>query len=410
MQINTSDSLNYAVSQGIIDLSYVRDRVEMAKREEYLNKHPYKIWCSKDGKWYTYLPDGERGRVLKKRASKKGIEDLIVEYWKADTENPTIEEVFDEYNDRRLRLRQISKSTHSRNRQYFERHYGKFGKHRIKSVSAEDFTEFLEEQIPQYDLTAKAFNNLKSITKGFLRRAKKRGLISFDVNDMLEDIEISQNAFNKIVKEDEKEVFTDAELDVLLKYLIEHQDIWNLGILLLFATGMRIGELVALKWCDFSPELVKVRRTETCYRDEFGEWVHEVKDFPKTSAGVRNIVIPSDFRWLYEAIQKYNKTDEFVFSRNGKRMRENCIRSRLWRLCGKLGIVRKSPHKIRKTYGTILLDNNVDQRLIIDQMGHTNISVTEEYYHKNRRTSEVKARIISDIPQFQLNQIACNQV
>ena len=44
----------------------------------------------------------------------------------------------------------------------------------------------------------------------------------------------------------------------------------------------------------------------------------------------------------------------------------------------------KSPHKIRKTYGSILLDNHIDNKLIIEQMGRTDIRCTEEHYHRNR--------------------------
>ena len=52
--------------------------------------------------------------------------------------------------------------------------------------------------------------------------------------------------------------------------------------------------------------------------------------------------------------------------------------------------------------GSILLDNSVDNRLIIDVMGHTDISCTEGYYHKNRKTLERKSQIISSIPEFKV--------
>ncbi|MCD8150290.1 MAG: site-specific integrase [Clostridiales bacterium] len=381
----------------------------MAKREEYLAKHPYKIWRSKDGKWYTYLPDGEKGRVLKKRSSEKRIEDDIIEYWKEQTENPTIEEIFNEYNDRRLELQQIAPSTHWRNQQCFNRHYDEFGKRKIRSVSAEEFSDFLEEQVPRFNLKAKAFNNLKCITRGMLKRAKKNKFIEFNVSDVFDAVEVPKNSFNRCTKEDCQEVFNDEEMDLIINYLIQNQSLSGLGILLLFATGMRIGELVALKWCDFSEDTVKVRRTETCYLDSSGKWRHEVKDFPKTNAGVRNIVIPMDFRWLYNSIRQYSSSEEFVFYQNGRRMSESGFRHKLERLCIKFGIVKKSPHKIRKTYGTILLDNNVDERLVTDQMGHATISITEGYYHKTRRNAETKTRIISDIPEFQLNTAKSNQ-
>ena len=82
-------------------------------------------------------------------------------------------------------------------------------------------------------------------------------------------------------------------------------------------------------------------------------------------------------------------------------MTTNCIRRRRERNCKRLGIYKKSPHKIRKTYGSILLDNKVDQRLVVDIMGHADIACTEGYYHRNRKSQNQKLQIISDIPEFQ---------
>ncbi len=73
---------------------------------------------------------------------------------------------------------------------------------------------------------------------------------------------------------------------------------------------------------------------------------------------------------------------------------------RLKRVCKKLNIYHKSPHKIRKTYGTILLDNHIDNKLIMGQMGHTDIVCTENHYHRNRKSIDQKSQIISSIPDF----------
>ena len=69
-------------------------------------------------------------------------------------------------------------------------------------------------------------------------------------------------------------------------------------------------------------------------------------------------------------------------------------------ICDKLHIVRKSPHKIRKTYVSMLLDENVDARLVMDQVGHASISVSERNYHRNRKTIQKKQNILAQIPEF----------
>ena len=111
------NELKFLVENGIIDTSSIQSMYEMSKRQELLSKHPYECWQGKNGKWFVYLPDKEKGRVLKKRNTKKEIEDVIVAYQEELIDNPTIEEVFNEWNDYRLELKKIEKSSHTRMKQ-----------------------------------------------------------------------------------------------------------------------------------------------------------------------------------------------------------------------------------------------------------------------------------------------------
>ena len=392
--------LKYAIEHDMIDLSYVQEQIEMSKRKELLEKHPYKIWEGNDGKWRTYLQEVNGERRMIKRNSLVDIENAIIEHIKREMENPTLEEVFREWNDRRLKLKKISQSSHLRFNQIFNRHYKEFGKKKIKSITAQDIEEFLEEQIAQFELSAKAFSNLKTITKGLLKRAKKRNLIVMNVEELFQEMDTSESHFTKRIKEDCEEVFNEEELPLILTYLSENPDLKNLGILLMFLTGIRVGELVALKHSDFDGNTFKIRRTETKYIDENGKYIYGIKDFPKSEAGIRTVIIPKSYSWVTNRLRLFNPFGEFVFVENNKRLTTNCMRRRMERVCDKLGIVRKSPHKARKTYGSILLDNGIDNKLITDVMGHTDILCTEGHYHRNRKTIERKSEILSDIPEF----------
>ena len=393
--------MQFIIDNGIINLNDVQNSIEAMKKKELLAKHPYKIWQGKDGKWYTYLPDKEKGRILKKKSTREAVEKEVITYWKSELENPTITEVFNECNDRRLGLKKISDATHLRNKQIFNRHYKEFGKMHIKSIDSDDMVEFLAVQIPLYNLTSKAFSNLKGVTRGFLKQAKKRKLIAFNVEEIFQNLDTSETDFQKCIKEDYEEVFNEKEMSTMVKYLSANLDAKNIGILLMFATGIRVGELVALKHDVFDGNTIKIRRTETRFLGEDGKYVYSVKEFPKSEAGVRTVVIPKDYVWLCSKIRTLNPFGEYVFTdKNGKRMTTNCIRRRQEQNCKKLGIYRKSPHKIRKTYGSILLDYNVDNRLIMEQMGHTDINCTESHYHRNRKDIEQKSQIISSIPEF----------
>ena len=116
VRMSDAELLKYAVENGMIDTALVQEKIEMQKREELLNKHPYKIYQGKDGKWYTYLPDKKNGRILKKRTNKKDIEDVVISFWKQEEENPTVDMIFHEWIDSKLTREEISKSTKSSKR------------------------------------------------------------------------------------------------------------------------------------------------------------------------------------------------------------------------------------------------------------------------------------------------------
>lgn len=140
--MNKNIDLQYAINNGIIDLPNIQSIIEMTRKQELLNKHPFKIWCGSNGKWYTYLPDEKRGRILKKRNNKKDIEDVVIIYWDEIVNSPTIEEIFNEWNNYRLEFKKISKSSYTRLQQVFKRHYSEFGKKRIKDITENELILF----------------------------------------------------------------------------------------------------------------------------------------------------------------------------------------------------------------------------------------------------------------------------
>lgn len=400
ISMSDAELLKYAVEHGMIDTALVQEKVEMQKRKEILEKHPYKVYQGNDGKWYTYFPDDEKGRVKKKRNTKDDIEDLIFDYWKEKLENPTVEEVFTEWIDNKIQLKEISKSTYNRYKIDFERFFSDFKNKKIKEVTEIEIEDFMIHSISKFSLTSKAFGNLRTLVFGIFKRAKKKKYIDFSITQVVNDMEVSKNLFKKTIKEDGDEVFMDDETPKVLRYLEDHADIVNIGILLMFVTGMRVGELATIKFSDINGNTINIRRTETRFEDEDGNYIYEVKEFPKTEAGVRTIIIPRNYVWVIERAKELNPSGDYVMMKNGERIKTYSFRKRLYLVCNKTHVKKKSPHKIRKTYGSILIDNGVDRAFVIQQMGHTDIECTEKHYHRNRRDINAKARIIDKIPEF----------
>lgn len=398
-----NEVLKLAIENGIIDVPYVLDKLNMSRREEILEKHPYKIWKGNDNKWKTWITDETKpeGRRQIRRNDRGDLEDEIVRIAKEREENPTLIEIFNECNDRRLKIGKISEATHTRNRQYFFRHYDAFGNRKIKNISQEEFSDFLEEQINKFGLSSKSFSGLKCVTRMFLKRAKKRKLINWNVEQFFQELDVSDADFFKKKKCDYNDVFTEEELNILIPYLSNRKTIRSLGILLMFVTGMRVGELSAIKWCDYHDEYyIDIHRTETSYRDSDGAWHRAVKESPKTEASERTVIIPKSYKYIMDELHLINPDGEFVFEEKCIRITTEGFRKTLYGICKKLEIKQKSPHKARKTYASILLDRQVSAVVITGQLGHTDLSTTTGYYYKDRIRKEKKLEIISSIPEL----------
>lgn len=387
----------------IIDLSYVQEKIEMAKREEILKQHSYKIWQGKDSKWYTYLPDKKNGRKLVKRNSLKGVEDVVILFWKSEMENPTVKEIFIEWADRKLETGEIKSPTYERYKIDFGRFFCCFGERKIKSITEDEIEDFLIDCITKFHLTQKGYSNLRILVYGIFKRARKKKYIQFGITEVINNMEISRKIFKSSRKSDSEEIFDDEEFKKMENCLMQKPDLINLGLLLMFFTGIRVGELAGLKWSDFHGNSIKIKRTETRYRNEGGKYVYGIKESTKTEAGIREVIIPPQCMWIIKRIRCINPFGEYMFEKNGNRLKTYSYRKRLYRVCDQVGIPRRSPHKIRKTYASILLDNHVSEKVIIDLMGHTDIQCTNRYYGRNRKTNEKKAEILNNIPEFQLN-------
>lgn len=394
-QATKNEVLNYAIEHGIIDLSYIENKIEMNKREELLKKHPYEIWIGKDNRYYTYFPGKDNKRMLKSRNTRQKIEDCIVDFWKQEMENPTIYELYIEWVDGKLKREEITITTKNRYDRQYKESMIEFGKNRIKAIEEYDIEKFLLEAIHVHKMTAKGFSNLRTLILGIFKLAKKKKLVQYSIKNVIDDMDISRKLFRKVKHEDDELIFMDEEVEKVLNYFKQHKlDLKDLGILLLFYTGMRPGELSALTWDDVNGNIIKIHSTEIRYENENKEYIYEVRDFPKTEAGIRDVIVPQSQLWILKEIKTLNPSGKYVFEQHGQRIRTCLFDDRIRRICSKLKIKEKSLNKIRKTYATTLIDKRVDDSLIIAQMGHTDITTTKNYYYKNRKNMQQKSLII----------------
>ena len=391
---NDRELLLYALDNGMIDIDAIQQNILLNKRKKYLEKHTAGIWQGKNGCYYTYLPDekAKNGRKLVKKTSMKAVEDAIVDCYKAMETEPYIGSVFHSWIDERLKYGEITKQTYDRYTNDYKRFIegSRLEQYRFRYISEELLEEFIKSSIRENELTAKAWGNLRILIRGIFKYGRKKGFTSISITSFMGDLELSKNIFRQRIFTDEESVFTRKEVDKIVDYIDCHKEsMINLGIKLVFETGLRAGELSALKAEDFDGNVITVRRTEIMYKDENDHCVFEVREKTKGRDGIRKVIVTDRAISILKRIMELNPDGEYLFMRDGERIRGNYFTVHLERICRNVGIRMRSLHKARKTYATELLNGGVDEMLVIKQMGHTDISTTKGfYYFDNREDSE----------------------
>lgn len=380
----------------------VKEIMNARKRKEYLNRHKYKIYQGKDGRWFTRFPVKSGGSIQKAFRSKEEVEDAVANYYLLIEETPTVKEVFYRALTDRLEEGSISPSTKRRNEYDFIKYCADVAETRISDITPETIEDLLRSMKVKYDLDSKGYSHVLGVVRLIFKYARRKKLVDFLIEDIISGMDWGKNAFRKEERDDKREVFTDEEVMKLATYLKMNPNGKHLGLLLCFATGLRAGELVALRWEDITDDGIFVRRTERCYTDANGHYICEVINLPKTLAGKRLVPIPSQALWIIKALRELNPDGEWVFMVNGARTRTVYLRKAMAKACDAVGIPRRSPHKIRKTYASILLDNNLSVKVVTENMGHVDIQVTNDRYARRRKSNSERQKLMSDISEFDI--------
>lgn len=385
---------------GTISTSDMKKQMEdFMDRETYLRMHQYKIWQGENGKFYTYLPDEENGRILKKRTTMKDIENLVIEFYK---NHITVEELFHQWGEYKLATKSIKEQSYNRYETDYRRFIKdtEFGKTEVRKVTEDILEEFIISAILDNNLTMKAYSQLRTIIMGMFKFARKKKYSHISISNFFQDLDLSKNMFRRNQKNDAEEVFTDGEVEQITAYIKDNLSIWNLAVLLAFQTGLRVGELVALTPADIDWErsVLTVNKTEIRIKDkEKGSLTVTVAEHTKTDCGVREVLFPPAVEWTLREILRINPKGVYLFeNEHGKRIRGTTISTKIYRICLAIGIEPRSIHKARKTYGTELFNAGVDECVIKDQMGHTDIITSLKYYRKSNRTAEERRSQITN--------------
>jgi integrase len=193
----------------------------------------------------------------------------------------------------------------------------------------------------------------------------------------------------------------DTQVRTFLTATADDMDamVWRL----LLASGLRIGEALALRWVDVDLNAgeIRVRRTLSAVPGGF------VAAPPKTKAGRR--AIPLD-GVTTKALKLHRQTirelsmlhrdiwvdGDLVFPReDGKFRLASKLRDRLNVLCPLHGVLSVGLHGLRPTHATLLLAAGIAPKVVSERLGHTTVTMTmDTYSHVTRAMQEQAAQAI----------------
>lgn len=229
-----------------------------------------------------------------------------------------------------------------------------------RGVAPEQILAFLA-QLKGKGYASSSICRILVAVKVFFRFLKREGVISLDLGRYFETPKLWQLI---------PEVLSLEEVNALLAAPLKDDRIGvrDRAILeLLYATGMRVSELCGLKIQDLSDTFVKVKG--------------KGKKERLIPVGKQAIHAVDDYLIRFRGLSEGDQAPLFVTAR-GKPIDRTTVWSRVKTYAKAAGITKSiSPHTLRHSFATHLLENGADLRLIQEMLGHEDIGTTDRYTH-----------------------------
>ena len=182
-------------------------------------------------------------------------------------------------------------------------------------------------------------------------------------------------------KKNEITYFTVKEQEILENHINSNMNIRNLSILVSLYTGIRIGELCALKGTDidFINNTISINKSVQRVNNKDGNSKTKlVIGKPKTKSSIRVIPVPE---FVINLIKQYvEDKNNYIFTGTNRPKDPRTLEKYFTNLLKRLDIKPLKFHALRHTYSTRLREQKVDIKVISILLGHSNWKITQDIY------------------------------
>ncbi len=201
-------------------------------------------------------------------------------------------------------------------------------------------------------------------------------------------------------------ILDHTEQTRLLHVLSQNTDTAKLGILLCLFTGLRLGEICALKWSDIDMELRILHVNSTVQRlptEEANKKTGLMEDTPKSVYSKREIPL-SDV--LYQLLAAFDTNQKYVVG-GCKPMEPRTYQNKFKQYLKQAGIENKRFHVLRHTFATNCINSGADIKSISEILGHADVKITlNRYVHPTLDDKRKNMNALASIYGQNLGQIS----
>lgn len=360
-------------------------------------------WTDKKGNRHSvYAKTLPELREKEKQIAKDNIDGI-----KSEARNLTVSDLFEMWKRLKRGIRDNTMSNYLYMYDTFIK--PNIGKNKITTIRKSDIKRYYNYLVDQRGLQASSIDTINNILHQIFEMAVDDVFIRINpTNNVLKELKKSH-----IFKSEKRRALTKDEQDLFLRYIRGHHiySHWYPIFAVMIGTGLRVGELTGLRWCDIDLDngYIDINHTLVYFSHQIDGAVkgsYYAIHSPKTEKSIRQVPMLDFVKEAFIMEKDYQETHhiscksvidgytDFIFvNKDGEAQKyQNLNRTikRIIRDCNDAELLENeapevllpnfSCHSLRHTFTTRLCEAGVNVKVIQDVLGHTDITTTLNIY------------------------------
>ena len=247
----------------------------------------------------------------------------------------------------------------------------------IEELQNYNFNEFITELMKT--LSNKTIRDILCIVKSILNYANEE----YDANIKIKKIKSPQLIQEKV------EILSNREKGRLENACIRENTLKSIGILVCLNTGLRIGEICALKWenINLDKNILYVKKTLQRVYNKEERKTKVIIDVPKTISSIRAVPISNKLYEIIKPLKNNYKDEDFFLTGNKEKYFEPRSYQKYFKdILRKCKIKGYKFHTLRHTFSCNCIEVGMDAKSLSEILGHSKVEITlNRYVHSSYR-------------------------